>query len=92
MSKNITTGNKMFYDATWYRLRQRIFKRDGYKCRVCGDGEGLTVHHITPRSEGGTDDPENLITLCDECHSRIHKIERAAKAISSRRYIEEYAL
>ena len=32
----------------------------------------LTVHHIIPREEGGTHAMENLITLCEECHIRVH--------------------
>ena len=30
------------------------------------------VHHITPLSEGGTHDFDNLMSLCQSCHSRIH--------------------
>ena len=30
----------------------------------------LEVHHILPRSEGGSDHPGNLKTLCPECHRR----------------------
>lgn len=32
----------------------------------------LQVHHLVQRSEGGTHDLENLLTLCRVCHSRIH--------------------
>jgi len=28
------------------------------------------VDHIIPRSQGGTDDPENLKAMCKPCHSR----------------------
>ena len=47
-------------------LRRAILHRDGNTC--AGDGcpstHRLQVHHINPWSEGGTTDPENLITLC----------------------------
>jgi HNH endonuclease len=47
-------------------LRRAIIHRDGNTCE--GDGcpstHRLQVHHIIPWSEGGTTDPENLITLC----------------------------
>lgn len=33
----------------------------------------LNVHHIKPVSQGGGDEPENLITLCVECHKEIHR-------------------
>ena len=29
----------------------------------------LKIHHIKYRSEGGSDRPENLITLCSKCHT-----------------------
>lgn len=37
------------------------------------DDGNLNVHHIKPVSEGGDDKPENLITLCKECHKEIHR-------------------
>ena len=47
-------------------LRRAIIHRDGNTCT--GDGcpstHRLQVHHIIPWSQGGTTDPENLITLC----------------------------
>lgn len=32
----------------------------------------LTVHHIIPRSEGGSHDLVNLVTLCRPCHDLEH--------------------
>ena len=49
--------------------------RDGYTCQNCGaHGEGvrLEVHHIRHRMEGGSDRPDNLVTLCHGCHWRHH--------------------
>ncbi|EBR5151916.1 HNH endonuclease [Salmonella enterica] len=48
----------------------KIFKRDGYRCRVCGTNEDLTIDHIQPVSKGGTSEDENLQTLCRSCNSR----------------------
>ncbi|UCR89273.1 HNH endonuclease [Mycetocola spongiae] len=47
-----------------------VFKRDGYACVACGAGEELTVDHIHPWSKGGSDDLDNLQTLCNSCNSR----------------------
>jgi hypothetical protein len=41
-------------------------------CVACGSQSRLQHHHIVPRSEGGGDDPINLITLCALCHHKIH--------------------
>ena len=48
----------------------RIAERDGYRCHLCGrkvdmslsgkDPNGPQADHLTPRSEGGSDDPQNL--------------------------------
>jgi hypothetical protein len=47
-----------------------VFARDNFNCVVCGDTENLTVDHIHPVSRGGSDDLENLQTLCKSCNSR----------------------
>lgn len=50
-----------------------IYKRDGYKCRICGAAEfGLNIHHISPVKLGGSNDTNNLITLCLPCHKFMH--------------------
>jgi 5-methylcytosine-specific restriction protein A len=50
-------------------------------CQGCGrdapfkDRRGqpfLEVHHLHRRSDGGADDPENVIALCPNCHRRVH--------------------
>jgi N6-L-threonylcarbamoyladenine synthase len=33
----------------------------------------LNAHHIVFRSKGGTDRPDNLITLCEGCHKKLHE-------------------
>ena len=52
--------------------RQKIYRRDGWACALCGDRRGIQVHHLYKRSLGGTDSPHNLITLCTYCHFAIH--------------------
>lgn len=48
----------------------RIFKRDGHKCRHCGSTKKLTVDHIVPLVNGGSDNDSNLQTLCKSCNSK----------------------
>jgi hypothetical protein len=55
----------------------RIVERDGKKCRACGRGNPLEVHHIVYRSRGGTDEDSNLITLCRGCHVKAHESKLA---------------
>ena len=54
--------------AEWQELRRQILQRDGYACQQCGNTSKLEAHHISARHKGGTDHPENLITLCESCH------------------------
>jgi len=54
-------------------LRQQILRRDGWRCQLCGSMSNLEVHHKQFRSHSGQDSEENLITLCTQCHDRIHR-------------------
>lgn len=54
-------------------LRFEILKRDRFTCTYCGRGATLgavlQVDHVTPRAEGGTDEPSNLTTSCQDCNN-----------------------
>lgn len=72
--------------------RDIVLKRDGYICRECGAAcrrEDADVHHLIPRSLGGSDDPANLVTLCDGCHAAFHP---NLQAKLSRRFLERWRL
>lgn len=52
-----------------------VLNRDGYKCNICKTKKKnikLEVHHIVFRSNGGSDEADNLITLCHDCHKKLH--------------------
>jgi 5-methylcytosine-specific restriction endonuclease McrA len=52
-----------------------ILHEDGYLCRHCkgnSKDDRLEVHHIIFKSNGGSDEPENLILLCKTCHDKVH--------------------
>lgn len=53
------------YKHTLYGLQEG--KCNG--CEVLFPFRNLTIDHITPRSKGGTDDPDNLQLLCGACNS-----------------------
>lgn len=62
------------YGEGWEELRRKTLRRDGYACTRCGAGDRtLQAHHIVPRSAGGPDDLENLLTICRPCHGVIHQ-------------------
>jgi len=52
-------------------VRQSIVDRDGGVCQDCG-ADMRDVHHITPLCKGGSNAPENLVSLCLRCHRKRH--------------------
>lgn len=67
---------------TWYKFRQKIFKRDEYKCKDCKSTKDLRVHHIE-RAIVKPDlffEEKNCVTLCDNCHKDRH-------AMAQERYV-----
>ena len=66
-------GYQKGFNYSYSSRREAILHRDNYTCQCCGKKHArLEVHHIICRSQGGTDDEKNLITLCKECHDAIH--------------------
>lgn len=52
-----------------------VLTRDKYTCQKCKGKKKdnkLEVHHIIFRSNGGSDEKNNLITLCSTCHYELH--------------------
>ena len=59
----------------FYNTRQYVLHRDGYTCQCCGKHDNnvkLHIHHIESRQTGGNA-PNNLITLCEHCHTALHE-------------------
>jgi len=59
----------------FYNVKAYVLSRDKYTCQKCKtnkSGQHFHVHHIVFKSKGGTDSPDNLVTLCEPCHTKIH--------------------
>ena len=66
-------GYQQGFNYGYSSRRSAILHRDNYTCQCCGKKNcRLEVHHIKFRSNGGTDDEENFITLCEDCHKGVH--------------------
>jgi len=51
--------------------RERVFKRDGRVCQICGTDEGeMHIDHVIPRKVGGDHSLDNLRVLCKSCNLR----------------------
>lgn len=76
-----TSGTRRSYKRSEYVREYALRVADG-ACQGCEEdapfisksGEPfLEVHHMTRISDGGPDDPENVIALCPNCHRRVHE-------------------
>ena len=66
-------GYQQGFNYGYSSRREAILHRDNYTCQCCGKKNcRLEVHHVKFRSNGGTDDEENLLTLCEDCHKGVH--------------------
>lgn len=69
--------------------RRNILKRDGHKCAYCGRGDlPFTIDHIVPKSKGGEDTWENLVTACLPCNNK--KGNRTPEEASMKLRIKPY--
>jgi DEAD/DEAH box helicase domain-containing protein len=77
------------YGPGWKKLSETIRFRDGYTCRNCGKPEVCTAHHVhhkvpfrmfTNLFEANR--PENLITLCPNCHQSAESIIRVRSGLA----------
>ena len=50
--------------------RKNIFLRDNHTCQYCGKTGNLTLDHIVPKSRGGEDIWENVVTCCTRCNNK----------------------
>lgn len=60
--RNQSTWSTACYEA--------VFARDGMRCRYCGDSNDMTIDHVVPRCQGGSDSADNLVVACRRCNGR----------------------
>lgn len=66
-------------------IRAEVLERDSFRCTSCGwdrkkrkpedPRQFLELHHLIAHAEGGENSAENLTTLCNVCHDRIHAVK-----------------
>jgi len=66
------------------KRRRKVFDPSLRRGRGGHRWESLEVHHIIPRSKGGSDHPGNLITLCPPCHKRFTATQASERAAARR--------
>lgn len=70
-------------------VRFEVFKRDGFACQYCGATPPaviLEADHIIPRSGGGSDQIDNLLTACFSCNrgKGARSLKKIPKSINDR--------
>ena len=70
-----------YRDSRWQKKRLEILNRDGFVCSECGasgDGVLLHVHHLYYDQGVAPWEcvDESMLTLCDECHEKIHVLKK----------------
>lgn len=68
---------KPWRGSKWIRPAKRlaIYLRDGFRCAYCGEDlrgaapSEVTLDHLVPRCEGGSNHETNLVTACKSCNS-----------------------
>jgi hypothetical protein len=83
------------YPPDWRRRQEFCRRRDGHRCRICGSGDRLHVHHVWPVSFSANHTAQNIITLCRQCHMKQdywdHRRLVAANIRANQRYsVREY--
>jgi 5-methylcytosine-specific restriction endonuclease McrA len=54
-------------------VRDQLLVEARHRCTICSE-KCFEIHHIIERAEGGSDELENLIVLCPNCHQhRYHR-------------------
>jgi len=65
-------------EIDFYNVREnrfKVYERDEYKCRYCEKQLTrftVTLDHVKPIADGGTNSFDNLVTACLNCNSRKH--------------------
>jgi len=83
-------GKGNYQGMNWIRQEKRlaIYLRDGLSCAYCGasveQGAQLSLDHIIPHSEGGSNKETNLVTCCSRCNSSrgARSVEAFAAAVA----------
>lgn len=71
---SILTNKDVRCSIGYHNWRKAVLERDLNVCQICGSTENLHAHHIEPFAKNIDKrlDLDNGITLCENCHKKIH--------------------
>lgn len=68
-------------------VKEAVWERDGGRCIICRSNRAMPNSHFIRRSQGGLGIEENIVTMCQSCHSMYDQyIDRE----NMEAYIENY--
>lgn len=83
------------FDAGWKKRRDERKALDGFKCVFCKSTENLNVHHLTYDRIGNENVRHDLVTLCQDCHKKLHeqiRVTREKNAVIREINFKQYLL
>ena len=90
---NLWQNDPIDYGPNWSKIREQVRQRDGFRCQVCGRPETdrkHDIHHKIPARVFTTHEHanrlDNLITLCQRCHTRAETVVRMRSGLSGVSY------
>lgn len=77
---------RVYKSQEWISIVKVVYQRDNYVCQRCGSPKHPHAHHIKAWANYPELrlDPDNLITLCEDCHLWVHSKEN-----TNREYIQD---
>jgi len=76
----------------YQNIKEYVLAREKSRCQLCSKlyrkSDPWKLHHIIPRSKGGTDRPKNRALLHVSCHDKLHKQHLEHRLKKARQYKE----
>lgn len=63
----------------WAKKSRQRFALDGYQCQLCGSAKNIVCHHLNYYNLGN-EKMDDLVTLCADCHRKLHDKDKKKKA------------
>ena len=85
MENRLVSYESYIRSCAWQDKRKQRLAIDDFKCQMCGNKENLEVHHVT-YDRLGNESMDDLITLCERCHTKVHSAQSLAWCFNHHRY------
>ena len=78
--KNSISYSDYLRSEKWENLRRSALERADYKCELCSSPY-KAIHHVTYPKRYNDDHIDNLVVVCDKCHSKLHGVRDEKKIV-----------